>query len=409
MCQLTLLDFNPKTFIPRTFVRSLVELNTYGWSGKNDDGFGYMTFAKPGEITKTNLDSMKWWVENEKDFLRSIRNANGIYHVRAASNNVKDIHEEDAHPFRVKDIVLAHNGTLLEKSELRNNKKLQKLFETGDKDKSMIDSEKFTHILANIVGDNKLTANHIDDAVDKFSGAFCFLIYDVKQPRNVYIVRGKDRKLHMAEFFDASDKTTKHGKPIGIAINTGRLELIYWSKIIKMTMAQYSKMKLNIRVKELPEETAWKYRLGSYKLDEPVREIKQRVVGTVVYSQGRHVHHNAAQNVSTTSSDPVYQNIVDISLEMGLYMSEVFLLSEIIFDEALHILDDDGLEFLLKMLEFLKKQNFKGRQKEWKANLIAKNLTPINAYKMTGLEFPYMFSSKKVIRSKFKKIKKEEE
>ena len=156
MCQLTLLDFNPKTFIPRTFVRSLVELNTYGWSGKNDDGFGYMTFAKPGEIIKTNLDSMNWWAENEKEFLRSVRNANGIYHVRAASNNIKDIHEKDAHPFRVKDIILAHNGTLQEKLELKNNKKLQKLFETDDKDVTMIDSEKLANTVSAFIEKNLL-------------------------------------------------------------------------------------------------------------------------------------------------------------------------------------------------------------------------------------------------------------
>jgi len=402
MCQLTLLDFDPKTFISRTFVRSLTELNAYGWSGKNNDGFGYMTFTKPGEIVKSNLDSMIWWRENERKFLRSVRNANGIYHVRMASNNIKEVHEKDAHPFRAEDIVLAHNGTLAEKSVLKQNEELQKLFEVPDEKAPMIDSEKFTRILANTVGNAKLTATHIKLAMEWFTGPFCFLIFDIKQPKNVFIIRGKDRTLHLAEFFDGK-------KPIGIALNTGKSELIYWSKIVKMAMAQYNKLKLNIRVSELPQEKVWKYRLGTYKLDKPVAEIKQNAFETVVYHHGKQVNRHftpaASKNTTTDASNPVYMDLVNMSQRLGLYLREVLLMSEIIFGQALHVLDEESLKVLLKIMEYLEKQNFKGRKKEWNAQLAAKKIDPIKAYKETGLEFPYMFSSKKQIRRAFGNVK----
>lgn len=398
MCQLTLLDFNPKTFIPRTFVRSLTELNTYGWCGKNDDGFGYMTFTKPGKVIKSNSDAMTWWNENEKEFLNSVKNANGIYHVRMASNNIKDIHEKDAHPFRSGDIVLAHNGTLLETKALKDDEDMQKLFETEDEKEPMIDSQKFTQILANVVGDNKLTANHIDLAMENFTGAFCFLIYDVKQPKTVFIVRGKDRTLHLAEFFDGD-------KSIGIAINTGRRELIYWAKIIKMTYSQYNKIKLNIRISEFAEESIWKYRVGSYKFGEPIAQIKQRPAETIIYSHGRKTttHHHV--NVSQTIYDPSWMQLVEVSMEMGFYMRELFVISEIIFGQALHILDEASIDHLLAIMQHLEKQNYKGRKKEWETNLENKNINPIDAYKLTGMEFPYVFSSKKDIRRAFSKIK----
>ncbi len=407
MCQLTLLDFSPKTFIPRTFIRSLSELNAYGWSGKNDDGFGYMTFAKPGEITKSHLDAISWWDENEKEFLRAVRNANGIYHVRMASNNIKDIHDKDAHPFKSGDIVLAHNGTLVEKKVLKEDEDMQKLFEVDDEKEPMIDSQKFTQILANVVGNNKLTPNHIDLAMENFTGAFCFLIYDVKQPKTVFVVRGKDRVLHLAEFFDASDKSSEHGKPIGIAINTGRLELTYWGKLVKMAYEQYSKTKLNIRLSVLDEETIWKYRVGSYRWGKPVAQIKQRPAETVVYSHGRKTttHHHGNINRTTTIPEPSWMELVDISMEMGFYMREVFIMAELIFGQALHILDEESIDLLLAVMEDLQKQNYKGRKKEWESNLSNKNLSPIEAYKLTGMEFPYVFSSKKDIRRNFSKIK----
>ena len=64
MCQLTLLDISDQK-IARAIIRPLTELNTLGIEGSvNNDGFGYMTFAKAGEVYKSKHSAQKWWEEN---------------------------------------------------------------------------------------------------------------------------------------------------------------------------------------------------------------------------------------------------------------------------------------------------------------------------------------------------------
>jgi hypothetical protein len=200
-----------------------------------------------------------------------------------------------------------------------------------------------------------------------------------------------------------SEKTTEHGKPIGIAINTGRLELIYWSKMVKMAMQQYSKIKLNIRVSELEGEHIWKYRVGSYEWNNPVAEIKQRA------SENFALFHGGRPASSPTHNKPAekatWEDLAELSLEIGLHMQEVFVMSELLFGKALHILNEKEINELYKVLVTIDNQNTKGRTKEWNKGLRDKGLPALAAYKQTGLEFPFVYSSKKVIRRGFNKIK----
>ena len=221
MCQLTLLDIDPKLKLGKSTIRSLMELNQQAITKfspqTNDDGFGYMTFSKAPEIVKTGLSATKWWQENWNKYQRSVRNPNGIYHVRAASNNVTTVFEDDAHPFHHGHIILAHNGTMTESVELKDDKKLQKLLNSANpKEEPMIDSEKFCVVLSQIVGKDKLQKDHIVLAMEYFHGPFALLIYDTKQPKKMFVVRGKDRPLHMARIFSGK----REGEKIGLVLNT---------------------------------------------------------------------------------------------------------------------------------------------------------------------------------------------
>ena len=151
MCQLTLIDIMPETKLAKATIRSLTEINSVGilkYSPQNnEDGFGYMTFSKAPFITKSEKCAIEWWAENQDEFQRTVRNANGIYHVRSASKNIRTLYQKDAHPFNVGNIILAHNGTLDDADKLKDDKELQKIFPVTKNDKNveipMIDSEKY--------------------------------------------------------------------------------------------------------------------------------------------------------------------------------------------------------------------------------------------------------------------------
>ena len=395
MCQLTMIDIDPKTKISKAFIRSLTEINSVGIVKEspmeNKDGFGYMTFAKAPTIIKSNLDAFSWWTENENIYSKSIRNANGIYHVRSASGNPREVYEKDAHPFVYKNIVLAHNGTLNESDELKDDKDLQKLFEVPKDTPSMIDSEKFTRILGNIVLDNKLTPEHIKSAMNYFTGSFAILIYDIKQPSGLFVVRGSSKKLHEATIYRQNEK-------IGIVINTGFFELLYWARMIKTVMRELNKDVLRIKIREIPKDSIYKYKIGSYQLDENLLEIEENY--KVI------THHYPPRNSSiwpgfeksktdVKSTEATYIKAVDKAIELRLTLPEICVLSEIVFGQSLYTLQISDALILIDLLDEFIKTIHSGRVDVWTKFLKENNISPMFAYKTLGIEFPYFLNSKK--------------
>lgn len=411
MCQLTLLDIDPKTKLGKATIRNLIELNQQAIAKfspqSNEDGFGYMTFAKAPEITKTGKSAGEWWHENWENYQKSVRNPNGMYHVRAASNNVSTIFEDDAHPFHHGHIVLAHNGTMSEDKKLENDEVLQKLFETADPKEPMIDSEKFCALLANICGDEKLEKEHIVLAMEYFHGPFAMLIYDTKQPKKMFIVRGKDRPLHCATLY----KDKRRGEKIGMVLNTHLYELMYWSKMVKSISKEYLGLNLHIGIQILAEESIFEYEIGSYDVGEPVEEIKQ-TTQTYVYParQINHVNHHrsSSTNFSTGSYNDRAQSYVDIyglCADLEMTLSELLLLAEYINGVCLQAHTADDLENLRSVLIKLSDFDFEGRKKTWTEFLKENKVGAINVYKNCPVSFPYILMSKKLLKKNLSEFK----
>jgi len=407
MCQLTMMDIDPKTKLGKATIRSLTELNSIPIIKEspqaNTDGFGYMTFAKAPEIVKSFDSAIEWWNKNWENYQKSVRNPNGIYHVRSASYNSSKLYDRDAHPFIHNHIVVAHNGTMTESNKLKDDEKLQKIFEEDQHD--FIDSEKFCIVLSQICGENKLTKKNIISAMEYFHGPFALLIYDTKQPTKVFVVRGKDRPLHKAEIF--SDK--EHKVRVGIVINSQLFELTYWAKQLKMIAKEFSGLSLEIGVVPLEEEKIYEYKIGSYSLENPVATIIQSsapFVSTVKHYAGTNnvVNHSTISSSSLGAME-IYKTIYTLSSELKLSFIEMQILSEYTLGHAMHISSTGELEYLVLILNKLKGYDYKGRVKEWEAFLKDNKIQPLMGYKTSGISFPFMLSSRKVIRSKANKAK----
>lgn len=413
MCQLTLIDIKPETKLAKATIRSLTEINSVGIIKEspqaNEDGFGYMTFSKAPYISKSNKCAIDWWTENQDEFQKTVRNANGIYHVRSASRNIRTLHQKDAHPFNVGNVTVIHNGTLEETKELKDDKKLQKLFPVTKDDKNvvipMIDSEKYARILAHVVGDNnRLKPEDLVNAMSYFTGSFALIVHDIKQPSKVFIARGKTKKLHQAIIYNGDEK-------IGLILNTGEWELFHWARIVKMIAKEYLGIKLKILVEELDEDSIYVYRIGSYKKLETCHEIKEnRVIyrhvqraDTIPASQagfrGPHHHHTSHTDI------PAWKCVADLAMELNLSLRELMIISEITLGQCVHTLTPEKMDILLQILEELKNYDFGGRYKLWNKWLIEAEISSLYGYKVSGLDFPFMLTAKKGIKSKIKKVK----
>jgi hypothetical protein len=419
MCQLTLLDIDPKLKLGKVSIRNLTELNQTAiqkYSPQtNEDGFGYMTFSKAPEIIKTGKSAISWWNKNWETYQKSVRNPNGIYHVRAASNNIKTIFEEDAHPFYHGHIIVAHNGTMTEDDKLENDEELQKLFEVVDPKEPMIDSEKFCKLLSHICGKDKLEKEHIVLTMEYFHGPFALLIYDTKQPKKLFVARGKDRPLHMAEVYSGK----RRGERIGLVLNTHLYELMFWSKMVKSVAKEFHNMNLHIGITSLQEESIYEYNIGSYDIGEIVGEIKQtsppvkivkrsyppRNVNSYPRNQ-THNHHNDYMGVSEHSDNAKrFSQFYDLCSDTGIGLAELFIMAEYTLGVALHVATEDQLEYLRNIMIRLTKFDYKGRRKVWKEFLKTNEINTIAGYKYTEISFPYLLMSKKLIKSKGKKVK----
>jgi predicted glutamine amidotransferase len=384
-------------------IRSLIELNSVGIVKasvqENLDGFGFMTFAKAPKIIKTNDSAIEWFSENEKEFQTSVKNPNGIYHVRAASVNTRTLWDKDAHPFNHGDIILAHNGTMQEDFALEENDELQKLFEVEKDEDDMIDSERFCVVLNHVLNGEKLTSQHIIDAYEYFHGAFAFLIYDLKQSNKVFVVRGNTRSLFKAEIYANSEHTER----IGLVINTSQFELLYWARMLKMFAKEMHGLNLAIGVSKLEEESIYEYKIGSYELGKPVAEIEEtsKPYKTVVHN--RNYSQNNAWNRSHNRMIDIYEEIYDLSAVLGLTLRDLMMMSEIIFGKCLMILEEKELEFFVPVLDRLQSYNHKGRRKAWSKFLSDNNIDTLTGYKFSDIPFPYFLASKSTIQYRGKK------
>ena len=106
-----------------------------------------------------------------------------IAHVRAISTGVGA--KEGAHPFKVGNIMLMHNGTFT------NYRKFLAKYQESIGDKNPVDSHVVTYMLAEAVGDGYLNQDHIQTTLESTIGSFALLITDAATG-NLWVVAGSN-------------------------------------------------------------------------------------------------------------------------------------------------------------------------------------------------------------------------
>ena len=106
----------------------------------------------------------------------------GIGHTRWATHGVPSV--RNAHPHRVAEIVVVHNGIIENYSELR-----KKLTQEGCKFKSETDTEVFCHLIHQEFQKTKDTLVALRNSLEKVRGSYGLVVLNEKDPEHLYLAR----------------------------------------------------------------------------------------------------------------------------------------------------------------------------------------------------------------------------
>lgn len=349
MCQLTLLHGDTK--LVKAMLGNLTLVNSTG----NSDGHG-IYFAPPiKKFYKTQLSGGEKVFIN--DYWKMVDNSIGeekeiclMSHVRSASQTQKIINVENAHPHQVGNIMLMHNGTLEPEDDT---------LEVEGK----IDSYWFTKRLADICGRKHLKPEHIAKAMEDFRGKFAFLIADLRQPKIVYVVRGRLADLGYTSYYNAD------GKNICFAVNTKKASLN--TLVLPMFWRSLTGEELFVdEPKDLDTESIYIYNIPTGELVKTDQKIEERSI----YSKTTTTHvnrtqnwnrhqernnwnnrHNRSTHISAADGDKAVFEVANLSRRMCLSFSELNYIYYLMFGHSLLFIDASNLKIFQEFLEKLKK------------------------------------------------------
>lgn len=383
MCNITLLDSNLNVLNHRD-IRIITTINSLLG---NFDGFGYYLFNS-NELVKTKDETSIYW-RNNFDKFKENDSINGIYHVRKSStytiNNIAVTSDEKSHPFIYNDIVVAHNGCFNFRYTHKDSDKFEKLI-GGD----LIDSQKFARVLGEVCEKGKVTFDNIKYALNLFGGAYALAIKGI-QDDFAWLIRGKDRTL-------VSLTILQNEKPISLLVNTTSLSpLLLGELLLDYDDYDYS-------CKELKENTAYKYNLNSYLLEE-AGEIKQDSVfesinkPVVVYG-GFKNNYKDDSFISTT----IYEDTLTLMYKMGLYVQDLVILSELVLNKPLFILEEVDFKNLKDFLSKLSFEAHDSRLRLWQDIQKVKDGSFNKLYNSENLQYPFFLNSKDELKSFLHKL-----
>lgn len=366
MCQLTLLHGNSN--LVKAILGNLTLSNSVG----NKDGHGiyfpppikkfYKTEEDGGDKVFTN----KYWEMIDR-CVGDLDEVCLISHVRSASQTQKIINVENAHPHQVGNIILMHNGTL----EPDDDK-----LEVNER----IDSYWFTKRLSEVCGRKYLKPAHIAETMEDFRGKFAFLIADLRQPKIIYVVRGRLADLEYTNFKNEA------GENVCFAINTSEKNL--GNMVLPMFWRASTGEKLHVdKPKELDTESIYIYDIPSGSLTKTDQEIKERSIHSkstsTVINRGTTHQHGRSRNWRNNSYQPVVSAATDdksifemskLAREMVLSFSELNYLYFLMFGSSILFMDSATLKVFHPFLEKLMKTyegNGKGKkEKLWRETYI---------------------------------------
>lgn len=386
MCNITLIDSQNDIFTHKD-IRTITTINSLLG---NFDGFGYYLFDN-NELVKTKEEASVYWRSNYNKFL-SKENINGIYHVRKAStftvNNIESITDEKTHPFIYNDIVVAHNGYLNFRTTHKKSSDFEK-FLVGD----LIDSQKFAIVLSKICEQGKVTFSNIKDSLNMFGGAYALAIKG-KLDDFAWLVRGKDRTLFSLQI-------TYDNIPVSLLVNTTTTSPL----LIGESLLDYN---FDYEMKELKENTAYKYSLNTYELEEvgqimqdSVYELNYKPVNTPITYGNYKSGYKPYENKTTPA---IYEDILAIMYKMGLYVQDLVILSELVLDKPIFTLDDSEFSTLKTFLEKLKEEAHDSRLRLWEDIMKVKDGSINKLYNNNNIQYPFFLNSKDELKSFLHKL-----
>lgn len=383
MCQLTFIS-SLNSFPYKGILSFLLALN----STKNQDGWG---FYEP--ISRTLYKSKD--SAQSDDALYTILNPlanNGdvkiLSHVRLASVNKGLITKENAHPFEKNHLILAHNGTLSLKE--------------GSLPTDITDSEYFAGLLDNEYGKDFDMVKALNNTYKLFDGKFAFLIYS-KVENKFYITRGVTATLFKTIV------TIKHGNKTRklLIVNTER-ETLHSSLETSSYFMQYA-YKLTDFSYTAPEALLIN---SIYTLSEDGSDLvnvgsltETYKIATTYPSQNKEL---ATVNHYGYVKTPLGGDFARLGKELyntGLSLIQVekflCLATNNTCVQDLHIIPVEKLSDLLNRYYSSKKK------KVWYRilNKLAVE-SDDEAYKITGLEFPYFMNEKSELMEAYRKCLK---
>ena len=306
---------------------------------KNKDGFGF--FGREFGIVKTDFTP-----ENTINLGELIGKLDfpTIAHVRQTSyiNKSKEKAGNEGknnHPFRSKDFILAHNGTLTPKDwNIR----------TEYNKSNMIDSEFFLKKLQENYGGNFVDA--IKKTTDMFYGKFAFLIYEKKNDK-FYAVTGETAPLHIS--------FVKENK--GYIINTEEDSL----KKVLILYKNQEKLLLNSSVEfkeptKLEENSIFLLEKSGIKKIGSVEEEKEYAIATVnAYSYGKWSNQ-------TTYKKKENLNFLEKCFDVGMSLFEIDIFSKEKIKKSISLLDRGEFRRLEESFDRLKNIHYSiEKQKIW--------------------------------------------
>lgn len=281
MCQLTFINLHdPK--LNKLYLMSQAFANTIK---DHRDGFGF--FYPPDTLKKTAIAPFN--CINLGKFIE-IDNSNPIIaHVRKATayGTFREVSDKKSHPFKLDNLILAHNGTL----ELNYNSEYYL-----EKFDGKIDTEVFLEILSRVYKLNPDLPEALIKAYEHFTGKFAFMIHDGK---DFYIVRGNTADLHFLEIKDENKKV------IGFVVNTDKESLVSGLLLFRNYL-QFTGGNIHWNseeIKELEKNSIFKVVGDSLEKVGTIEEKAKEIRSTVTTYGGGYANRNL----------PLVNNLIDVS------------------------------------------------------------------------------------------------
>lgn len=388
MCIITMIDTSPHILDIRDIKTITIANSLLG----NIDGFGYYLFKD--KLVKSKEEALVYWRENWDKFVKeNNEDFRGIYHVRKSSvnyNYAKDnnhIADDKSHPFEYNNIIVAHNGFFnFRYTHIDADKYEKELFG------NLIDSQKFAIVLSKMCTKGKVTFENIKDALNIFGGAYALAIKG-KKDNFAWLVRGKDRTLFEMSIFDGENV-------VGKIINTSSFSQI----LIGENLLDYG---LDYDIKELKENTAYKYNLGSYELEEVGIILQDSTFISKPKSYSTHTStHTPATHVNVERT--TYEDMLTLMYSLGLIVSDLVIISEIIFNKPFFTLDKQEFEGFKFILEKLKNEALHGgRLQIWQEIIKERKESIYKLYTGNKIQYPYFMNTKNELKDLYRKSKRE--